>query len=236
LKGVAMSMHVHNSTFNGLANRQRGAVLFVALVFLILLTLLGLAASGNSVLQERMTGGVRNRQLALMGSESAARGGEVMVYTAPLRANLSDGGMVFPSCSGGAPQPCAWDQNRAVTTGDDVGLPHEFRSLRGWGGASDAAGFAYPTPLSGLTGAAETASIAVQPILMFEDLGLDNGGYLTKGRMGGSNEQELGGSTNAQRRMYRVTARSQGGNGDAAIRVTEVVYSAFTTGGSFTGN
>lgn len=44
---------------------QRGAVLFVALVFLILLTLLALTATSTSILQEKMTGGMRNRQLSL---------------------------------------------------------------------------------------------------------------------------------------------------------------------------
>lgn len=221
---------------HGVPERQRGAVLFVALIFLILLTLLGLAASGNSILQERMTGGVRNRQLALMGSESAARGGEVQVFTAPSRANLSTGGMVFPSCSGGAPQPCAWDQLSARYSGPRA-PSNMFRTVREWSTTVNSAGTTYTPALSGLTGYAETASIAVQPVMMYEDLGLDSGGFANHpGRMGGSNEQEGGGTTNAQRRIYRVTARSQGGNGEAAIRVNEVVYSSFTTGGSFTSN
>ncbi|MBS0487131.1 MAG: pilus assembly protein PilX, partial [Proteobacteria bacterium] len=55
-------------------NRQQGAVLFVALVFLILITLLGLTASGTSILQERMAGGLRNGQMGLMGAETALRG------------------------------------------------------------------------------------------------------------------------------------------------------------------
>ena len=41
-------------------HRQQGAVLFVALVFLVLITLLGLTAASTSILQERMTGGMRN--------------------------------------------------------------------------------------------------------------------------------------------------------------------------------
>lgn len=228
-------MKVNYPVFGGVPARQRGAVLFVALIFLILLTLLGLAASGNSILQERMTGGVRNRQLALMGAESGARGGESQVFTAPARANLSTGGMVFPSCSGGAPQPCAWDQLSAKFSGP-LAPSNMFRTSREWTPAINGAGTTYTPALSGLTGYAETASIAVQPVMMYEDLGLDSGGFANPGRMGGSNEQEGGGTTNAQRRIYRVTARSQGGNGEAAIRVNEVVYSSFTTGGSFTSN
>jgi Tfp pilus assembly protein PilX len=59
---------------------QQGAVLFVALVFLVLITLLGLTASSTSILQERMTGGLRNGQLGLMGAETAARGAEAWLW------------------------------------------------------------------------------------------------------------------------------------------------------------
>lgn len=217
----------------GSVQRQRGAVLFVALTFLILLTLLGLAASGNSVLQERMTGGVRNRQLAMMGSESAARGGEAMVWSAPANANLSAGGMAFPTCLGDLPQqPCVWDQVGVSTHKVARAVVSDFRVSHGWVTAGT---MAYAPALSGLTGSLETAAIAQQPRLMFEDLGLDTGGLAGTGRMSGSNEQEQGGTTNPQRRLYRITARSQGGSGEAAIRLTEIVYSAFSTGGSFTG-
>lgn len=212
--------------------RQRGAVLFVAMVFLILLTLLGLAASGNSVLQERMTGGARNRQLAMLGSESAVRGGEAMIWNAPATANLSNGGMAFPTCVGGAPQPCVWDQSGVEIHKVTRAPVNNFRKARNW---ETNGSMAYAPVLSGLTGTLETASIAVQPRLMFEELGLDKGGQQGTGRMGGSNDQELGGATQPLRRMYRITARSQGGSGEAAIRMTEIVYSTFSTGGSFTG-
>lgn len=226
-----MSMFTRFPSYSG-ATRQRGAVLFVALVFLILLTLLGLAASSNSVLQERMTGGVRNRQLAMFGSESASRWGEAMIWSSPQSANLSNGGMVFPSClGGGVTQPCVWDQAGIPVHKTRRTVVENFRTQKGW---PTTGSMAYTPPLTGLTGTLETASIAAQPLLMFEELGLDNAGRDGKGRMSGSNEQEQGGSTRPLRRLYRITARSQGGNGEAAVRVTEIVYSAYNTGGSFT--
>lgn len=51
--------------------RARGAVLFVALIFLILLTLLGITAAQVTVLQERMSGSFRVQQLAFERAESA---------------------------------------------------------------------------------------------------------------------------------------------------------------------
>lgn len=210
--------------------RQQGAVLFVALAFLILLTLLALASSGNALLQERMTGGVRNRQLALLGAESALRFGESEIYTAPTAATFNQGGMVFPTCVGeSSRQPCVWDQvgveihrlkRQPVTL---------FRTERGWPTTGT---LEYTPQLSGLTGTSETASIAAQPRLLFEDLGIDKGGA-GAGRMGGAIAQESGSTDAPTRRVYRVTARSMGGNGDAAVRVTEIVYSTFSVDGNF---
>jgi type IV pilus assembly protein PilX len=226
-----MKTFVRSNSIPMLPKRQRGAVLFVALMFLIMLTLLGLASSGSALLQERMTGGVRNRQLAMLGSESALRFGEAMVYNAPVTASYALGGMAFPSCVGGAPrQPCAWDQaGVSIHTGTRAPV-QTFRTSRSWvtGGSME-----YTPQVSALTGTAETASISAQPRLLFEDLGLDTGGLAGAGRMGGAIYQEGGTSDAPSRRVYRVTARSQGGNGDAAIRLTEVVYSAFSTDGNF---
>jgi type IV pilus assembly protein PilX len=55
--------------------QQRGAVLFVALIVLILLTLLGLTAAQLTVLQERMSGNFRVQQLAFERAESAMSAG-----------------------------------------------------------------------------------------------------------------------------------------------------------------
>ena len=51
---------------------QRGVVLVVALIFLLLLTILAISASGRSLLQERMAGGLRNAQLAEQSARDRA--------------------------------------------------------------------------------------------------------------------------------------------------------------------
>lgn len=53
--------------------RQRGAVLFVSLMILVLLTLLGLASMQVTTLQERMSGNYRTLNLAFQNSESRIR-------------------------------------------------------------------------------------------------------------------------------------------------------------------
>jgi hypothetical protein len=61
---------------HGRQHSQRGVVMVIALIFLLLLTILAVSASGNSLLQERMSGGLRNAQQAQMSAETALRGAE----------------------------------------------------------------------------------------------------------------------------------------------------------------
>ena len=56
--------------------QQRGAVLIVSLLLLLVMTLLGLGASQSTRLQERMAGNQRDLELALQGSEAALRASE----------------------------------------------------------------------------------------------------------------------------------------------------------------
>ena len=56
--------------------QQRGAVLIVSLLLLLVMTLLGLGASQSTRMQERMAGNQRDLELALQGSEAALRAAE----------------------------------------------------------------------------------------------------------------------------------------------------------------
>jgi type IV pilus assembly protein PilX len=58
------------------AGKQSGAVLFVGLILLVMLTLLGITALQVSTLEERMAGNSRDRNLAFQAAESALRDAE----------------------------------------------------------------------------------------------------------------------------------------------------------------
>lgn len=64
--------------------KQSGAVLVVALIMVLLMTIVGLASIRGSGLQEQMAGNMRDRNLAFQASESALREGEGMVATVAL--------------------------------------------------------------------------------------------------------------------------------------------------------
>lgn len=59
---------------------QRGAVLVVALVMLLLLTIIGMASMRGTALQENMAGNLRENNLSLQAAEAALRKGEETVF------------------------------------------------------------------------------------------------------------------------------------------------------------
>lgn len=63
----------------GGAKQQQGVALVIALVFLLLLTIIGVTAMQNATLQERMAGNVRDRNVGLQSAEFALRDAEQVV-------------------------------------------------------------------------------------------------------------------------------------------------------------
>ncbi|WP_172962254.1 pilus assembly PilX family protein [Hydrocarboniclastica marina] len=55
---------------------QRGSALIVSLVMLLLMTLVGVASMQGTILQERMAGNLRDREMAFEATETALRVGE----------------------------------------------------------------------------------------------------------------------------------------------------------------
>ncbi|MBU1395693.1 MAG: pilus assembly protein [Gammaproteobacteria bacterium] len=56
--------------------RQRGAALLTGLIFMVILTLLGITAARMAGLEERMSGNMRDRSLAMQAAEMALRDAE----------------------------------------------------------------------------------------------------------------------------------------------------------------
>lgn len=82
---------------------QSGAALVVGLIFIVLLTMLGISAFGISSLEERMAGHSRDRLLAFQAAEAALRdcednglsGGSYVVYTSQSPARWTSGDPVW---------------------------------------------------------------------------------------------------------------------------------------------
>ena len=193
--------------------RQRGVVLFLAMIFLVLLTILAVTASSTSVMQERMTGGMRNLQLGLMGAESTVRGGEDELWN----LQFNTGSPLPPCISGSDGSDCAYKPNPDGTL---LPIVQRFRTSREWLDPATDGGRAYARALTGLTGSGETASLAEQPRFMIEYLGSPAGPF----RGGGGKDPSKGAARSGEHVVYRITARSQGGT-DAVVRVAESYFS-----------
>ncbi|KQN43493.1 pilus assembly protein PilX [Pseudomonas sp. Leaf48] len=74
-------------------NPQRGMALLVSLVFLLMLTLIGISSMQNATLQEKMAGSVALRNHSFQGAETALRVGESTVqrdsYSLPVCSGAS---------------------------------------------------------------------------------------------------------------------------------------------------
>jgi len=91
-----------------LARQERGFVLVTALMFLIVLTILGLSIMSTNTLEERMAGYVRDRRLAQEAAEAALRDAErdllsgtrVISGTMGFQKGCSDDGLCLPETDG----------------------------------------------------------------------------------------------------------------------------------------
>lgn len=65
-----------------LPRQQTGASLVIALIFLVLLTLLGVTVASNNILQERMAGNTRQRDIAFQAAEHALKAADSVIKNA----------------------------------------------------------------------------------------------------------------------------------------------------------
>lgn len=90
---------------------ERGAALIMALIILLISTLLGVAAMNTTVLEEKMAGNTKDRNLAFQAAETALLAGEQWVNNLLSKPYFPDNnnGLYQPySCAGGAEIP-VWD-------------------------------------------------------------------------------------------------------------------------------
>lgn len=193
---------------------QRGAVLVVALIFLILLTILAISASGRSLLQERMAGGLHNAQQAEMSAQTALRGAEWKLWTNAVRT-ITGGGM---ECSLGV---FSTDCYKYVPGSPNANVVN-FRTKSGWvtAGATEYKGYDGSVDYT----SASKGKLARNPWYIIEDMGQvrpENVGPAQEcGATGGCS-----GGGDSILHIYRITARGAGGSANT-VRVQESTFMA----------
>lgn len=160
--------------------RQRGAALLIALILLIVITLVGLAAIGSTLIQNRMAGNQYDREVAFQSAEAALRSATALIDTNP--------GIIARDC-----------QNGGVDCGPD---PFTDPTLPAGSIHSVAAGTAPGTYTPG-TNAAGAPQYVVESLGNWVDYDSDTGyGQTANSRNYGAQ----GASSTAV--YYRITARS----------------------------
>ncbi len=105
--------------------KQSGAVLFVSLIILLLMTIIGLASMKTTVMEEKMAGNTINRGIAFQAAESALRSAEAYLSTTALLPVFEE-----PTASGsGLYQPAiAPDQRWKLVDWSDASKYVEYAS------------------------------------------------------------------------------------------------------------
>jgi type IV pilus assembly protein PilX len=188
------------------ARRPRGAVLVTALIFLLIMTLVGVTAMQGTSQQESMASNTRQRNLAFQSAEAAVRAGERVLTNAvlPNFDNTTSGlrQPVMPTTSVGA----FW-LDAYCWTAAQPGCNPAFAGAREYDGDPNAA-----DPACDLAGNSNMGDVSVPPCYVIEEL--------PSVTLGGSSAKfgalpETG--------FYRVTARSLGGTADAVV-ILQTVY------------
>lgn len=106
-------------------NNQRGAVLIVSLMILVILTLLGITAMQTTTFQEKMAGSMRSRELSFQAAEAALREGEAVVQAGGLldfKSVPNSKGLYGSLSAGNDPWwiRINWDSSDSVQIGYDI--------------------------------------------------------------------------------------------------------------------
>ncbi len=207
---MPMPALIRNPTVPTASTHQRGAALMVALVFMLLLAILAIGAMRSALLQEKMVGAVRNQQLAGMGAESALRAAEFRLWSASLGAQ--------PVICGAA----ALGGCYSYVAGQPNATAQAFIDARGW---FTAGATRYSTvDMTALPGATTNARLASNPVFLVEDLGIETPPGLGPAHESGASGSNAG-PRSTDKHLYRITARSTGGNANS-VRVVQTTFAA----------
>ena len=110
--------------------QESGAVLIVALILLLLMTIVGISSIKGSNMQELMAGNVRDRQIAFQAAEAALRQGEEIANGVnPPNTEGATKGVMLGKQNGATStywrDEYVWDDNLSVQLNADLALASE---------------------------------------------------------------------------------------------------------------
>jgi type IV pilus assembly protein PilX len=200
-------------------HRQDGAVLIVALLFLVILTMLGVTAMSGTTMEERMSGNSRDMNVALQAAEAALRDARRDINRLPISgvardmhmSQFGDPGGALGTCNAAArglcrPLPYVGTVDVAMPATLDVNDPSAARYGE-FTGAPPIRATVGGTPNSPLP-------VAQQPRYLVELFCLPTRGG-----------QDSMGSPGVYCKFYRITARGYGVNPNSQVTLQEMFLS-----------
>jgi Tfp pilus assembly protein PilX len=145
-----------------LSRRQKGAVLIVGLVILLVVTMIGVGGQQSTVLQERMAGNMRQNNIAFQAAEAALQAALSYIESQGLPIPATDSGtdLVWTSCTVARASSAAATVEEGGTVANDHACKRfENTILKDWAKdvADVSAGKTYGDVVKALTG--ESSSI-----------------------------------------------------------------------------
>lgn len=218
---------LQNGFRHGVPALQRGVVLVMALIFLLLITILAVSASGTSLLQEKMVGATRNGQLADWAAESTLRGVEWRLF----QSATVVGGRILCTPTAISDDGCVRYNNYGQPY-SATGAVTQFRTDGGWTGTL---GTPYQNPAFLFTdphaaysaNAFKTAGVAEDPRFLIEDLGPVRPPGTGMAQETGTTGTRSGGTGKIDIRVYRITARATGASKNV-VRAMQSTFDAQT--------
>lgn len=186
---------------NTSVTKQRGAVLLVSMIMLLVLTLIGVAGMQTSTFQERMAGNLQDYQLAFEAAEEALRAGEAQLSTQ----------LYMPESSASAAAGQVWTREALDT---NVGANWWFDSTvtATWWRSKAMPLASYAS----LVSSSDSPYVAEQPRYIVEEMGDSRlGEDLSRGTGYVEKDSDL--------KFHRITTRGVGGR-DSTVVMLQSTY------------
>lgn len=199
---------------------QRGAVLMISLMFLVILTMLALTSMSGTTLEERMAGQYRDLNLAFQAAEAGLRDAERDLFSVgaappavftPRNPAIS-GRTGFGDGNDAAVSPSVCTNNSNTTYGRGLCYPREVGVQPRFPTADLSATSTIAVPYGTYTGATALQFVSAQPRYLIEAIwsGVPTGPAMSIGAGG------------AAPTYYRLTSRGFGANTNTQITLQEM--------------
>ncbi|MEW6679110.1 MAG: PilX N-terminal domain-containing pilus assembly protein [Pseudomonadota bacterium] len=178
-------------------NSQRGAALITGLIFVVMLTIIGVTATRMASLEERMAGNMRDRSLAMQAAELTLRDAERDITNAATGSARGITGITAFSTDCGA-STTATTQDDGLCYNGSGGFASPIWTTASMTGAPSVV-------IGAFTGAAALPFVSAQPRYLIE----------------GFRKQVPGSGSDTF--FYRITTRAQGANPNTVVWLQEVI-------------